>query len=208
LEIGRSFYLRAMHDTQSLSKVTPRTPNSGLLRTRVWYCETSHWSSHSQESPRLIFGTAKTSFFVAVDYSVGFGSYAGVTTLLLYVVDCQFQRARATSADTQESEQIRLQDTLKSAWKVVPFQGKQDILLAYCRPAKVQVPGRPNRGTDAQVVSRRGPYPFAFFTSSISGGTISNRFPTTATSAISKMGASESLFTATMLFAPFMPTMC
>jgi hypothetical protein len=84
----------------------------------------------------------KTSFFVAVDYSVGFGSYAGVTTLLLYVVDRQFQWARATSADAQESEQIRLPDTLKSAWKLVPFQGKQDILLAYCRPAKVQVPGR------------------------------------------------------------------
>src|SRR5215469_4258958 len=49
---------------------------------------------------------------------------------------------------------------------------------------------------------------FAFFTSSISGGTISNRFPTTATSAISKIGASESLLTATTERAPFIPTTC
>lgn len=51
-------------------------------------------------------------------------------------------------------------------------------------------------------------YPFAFFTSSINGGTISNKFPTTAKSAISKIGASESLLMATMLRAPFIPTMC
>jgi hypothetical protein len=49
---------------------------------------------------------------------------------------------------------------------------------------------------------------FAFFTSSISGGTISNRLPTAATSAISKMGASASLLMATMVREPFMPTMC
>jgi hypothetical protein len=84
----------------------------------------------------------KTSFLVAVDYSVGFGSYAGVTTLLLDVVDGQFQWADSTSIDTHESEQIRLPDTLKSAWKLVPFHGNQDILWAYCRPAKVHVPGR------------------------------------------------------------------
>jgi hypothetical protein len=84
----------------------------------------------------------KTSFLVAADYSVGFGSYAGITTLLLDVVDGQFQWTEATSIDTHETEQIRLPDTLKSAWKFVPFHGKQDILWAYCRPAKVQVTGR------------------------------------------------------------------
>ena len=50
--------------------------------------------------------------------------------------------------------------------------------------------------------------PFAFFTSSISGGTISNRLPTTAMSAISKIGASESLLMAMMLRDPFIPTTC
>jgi hypothetical protein len=84
----------------------------------------------------------KTSFLVAVDYSVGFGSYAGITTLLLNVVGGQFEWAEATNVDTHETEQIRLPDTLKSAWKIVPFHGKQDILLAYCRPAKVQLPGQ------------------------------------------------------------------
>lgn len=82
----------------------------------------------------------KPSFLVAVDYSVGFGSYAGVTTLLLDVVEDQFQWAEA-SIDTQEAEQIRLPATLKSAWKLVPFRGNQDILWVYCRPAKVQVAG-------------------------------------------------------------------
>jgi hypothetical protein len=84
----------------------------------------------------------KTSFLVAVDYSIGFGSYAGVTTLLLDVVDGQFQWAEATNIDTHETEQIRLPDTLKSAWKLVPFHGEQDILWTTCRPAKVQVKGR------------------------------------------------------------------
>jgi hypothetical protein len=87
-------------------------------------------------------GNGRTSFFVAVDYSIGFGSYAGVTTLLLDVVGDHFQWTEATSADTQETEQIRLSDTLRTAWKLAPFHGKQDILLTYCRPAKVQVSGR------------------------------------------------------------------
>ena len=42
-------------------------------------------------------GNGKTSFFVAVDYSIGFGSYAGVTTLLLDIVGDQFQWTEATS---------------------------------------------------------------------------------------------------------------
>jgi hypothetical protein len=88
------------------------------------------------------FGKGRTSFFVAVDYSVGFGSYTGVTTLLLDIVVDKFQWTEATEADTRQSEQIRLPDTLKTAWKLVPFHGKQDILLTYCRPAKVQVSGR------------------------------------------------------------------
>jgi hypothetical protein len=84
----------------------------------------------------------RTSFLIAVDYSIGFGSYAGVTTFPLDVADGKFQWAEATSVDTHEIEQIRLPDTLKSAWKLVPFHGNQDILMALCRPAKVQVPGR------------------------------------------------------------------
>ena len=53
-------------------------------------------------------------------------------------------------------------------------------------------------GTMGQVV---GPNAFTMTT-------ISKRFPTTAISAISKIGASESLFTARIVRAPFIPTMC
>lgn len=80
----------------------------------------------------------KTSFLVAVDYSVGFGSYAGITTLLLDVVEGQFQWAEATNINTHGTERIRLPATLKSAWKLVPFQQNHDILWVYCRPATVQ----------------------------------------------------------------------
>ena len=83
-----------------------------------------------------------TSFLVAVDYSAGFGSYAGVTTLLLDVVEREFQWADAIGIATHETERISLPETLKSAWKLVPYRGNQDILLVYCRPAKVQVAGR------------------------------------------------------------------
>lgn len=85
---------------------------------------------------------SKPSFLVAVDYSVGFGSYAGVTTLLMDVVGGEFQWADATNIDTHETEQISLPRTLKSAWKLVPYGESQDILWVYCRPAKVQVAGR------------------------------------------------------------------
>jgi hypothetical protein len=79
------------------------------------------------------------SFLVTVDYPVGFGSYAGVETLLLDVVDGQFRWAEATDIDTKKAEQIRLWKTLKATWKLVPFRRNHDILLVYCRPPKVQV---------------------------------------------------------------------
>src|SRR5207302_6266182 len=50
--------------------------------------------------------------------------------------------------------------------------------------------------------------PLAFLISSISGGTISNRFPTMPKSAISKIGASASLLMAMIVREPFMPTIC
>ena len=81
----------------------------------------------------------KTYFLVAVDYSVGFGSYAGVTTLLLDIADGQFRWAEATDVATKQAEQIRLPKTLRSSWKLVPFHGNHDILLVFCRPPKVQV---------------------------------------------------------------------
>src|SRR6478736_5207757 len=52
------------------------------------------------------------------------------------------------------------------------------------------------------------PPALAFFTSSVRAGRMSNRFPTTPKSAISKIGASASLLMAMMLREPFIPTMC
>lgn len=84
----------------------------------------------------------KTSFLVGVDYSVGFGSYAGVTTQILDVRDRQLQWAVATDINTNDAQPIRLPKTLKSQWKLIPFRKNKDILWVYCRPAKVEVSGR------------------------------------------------------------------
>lgn len=76
-----------------------------------------------------------SSFLVAVDYSVGFGSYAGVTTLLLDIRDREFRWVEALIPKTGHHEPIALKDTLKSAWKLVPSQRGKDILQLLCRPA-------------------------------------------------------------------------
>jgi hypothetical protein len=81
----------------------------------------------------------KTSFLVKVDYSVGFGSYTGVTALLLDVTYARFRWAEVTDIDTKQVERIRLPETLKSSWKLVPFRGNNDVLRVYCRAAQVQV---------------------------------------------------------------------
>jgi hypothetical protein len=93
------------------------------------------------EEVQLIGG--RITFLVAVDYSVGFGSYAGVTTQLLDVIERQFRWAESTNIDAKDVQPIRLPDTLKSAWKLVPSRaGNKDILWVYCRPAKVAFNGR------------------------------------------------------------------
>jgi hypothetical protein len=84
----------------------------------------------------------KSSFLVAVDYSIGFGSYAGVTTQILDVSEGQFRWILATNVNTKEVQPIRLPETLKSAWRLVQHRQNKDILWVYCRPAKVAVAGR------------------------------------------------------------------
>lgn len=76
-----------------------------------------------------------SSFLVAVDYSVGFGSYAGVTTLLLDIQDGKFHWVEALNSKTGQHDRIALPDTLKSAWRLVPYQRGEDILQVLCRPA-------------------------------------------------------------------------
>jgi hypothetical protein len=85
----------------------------------------------------------RSTVLVAVDYSIGFGSYAGVSTQLLDVIESQFRWAESTSSDANDVQPIRLPDTLKSAWKLVSSRaGNKDILWVYCRPAKVAFTGR------------------------------------------------------------------
>lgn len=92
------------------------------------------------EEAQLVAG--KTSFLVAVDYSVGFGSYTGITTQILDVRHGQFRWAMSTNSHTHEVQPIRLAETLKSGWKLVPYRNAtQDILLVYCRPSRVAAPG-------------------------------------------------------------------
>ena len=79
----------------------------------------------------------RTSFFVAVDYSAGFGSYAGTLTQPLDIIGGQFLWGKSNSTVSKTAEPIRLPENLKSAWKPVPFRnGNKDILLIFCRPAK------------------------------------------------------------------------
>ena len=61
--------------------------------------------------------------------------------MLLDVFEGQFRWAESIDMDTHEAEQIRLPQTLRSAWKLVPFHRNHDILRVYCRPAKVQTHG-------------------------------------------------------------------
>ncbi|MFZ0734499.1 MAG: hypothetical protein WAM79_19415 [Candidatus Sulfotelmatobacter sp.] len=79
--------------------------------------------------------TEKQTLLVTVDYSVGFGSYAGPTTFLLELDGPRFQWAQATNEGTKSIVKIALARTLKSDWKLSPSESGQDVLSFYCRPA-------------------------------------------------------------------------
>jgi hypothetical protein len=84
------------------------------------------------ERSRLNF-TADT-FLVTVDYSIGFGSYAGPATSLVDVHDEKIIWLKAVDADSHKNEPIDLPMTLKSDWKFLSIAGKKDILQVLCRP--------------------------------------------------------------------------
>jgi len=63
-----------------------------------------------------------------------------------------------------------------------------------------------NSAPSANSASKPSPYPA--FNAFVNAGTISNKSPTTPTSAISKIGAASSLLIAITVFAPFIPTKC
>lgn len=77
----------------------------------------------------------KQTLLVTVDYSAGFGSYAGPTTFLLQLDGPRFEWVQATSEGAKAIVKIALARTLKSDWKLSPSESGQDILSFYCRPA-------------------------------------------------------------------------
>ena len=77
----------------------------------------------------------KRTLLVTVDYSVGFGSYAGPTTFLLELAGPRFEWVQATSEGAKAIVKIALSRTLKSDWKLSSSESGQDILSFYCRPA-------------------------------------------------------------------------
>jgi hypothetical protein len=73
---------------------------------------------------------------VTVDYSAGFGSYSGPVTLPLEVEEGHLKWLMATKKGTNQREQIRLMNSLKTVWKFSDsIRGqRRDIFSAACRP--------------------------------------------------------------------------
>lgn len=100
--------------------------------------------------------------------------------------------------DQQESEWLRCGTGLN-----VTF----DSLVLGCKRTQGSEVGAPTTIEEpSKRIGEAHRYPLRI--SSISLGNSSSAFPTTPRSAKEKIGASSSLFTAMILFAPFIPTMC
>ena len=83
-----------------------------------------------------LYGDAKLTYLLTVDYSAGFGSYSGPTTSLVEVNSGHLRWIESTELRTGKTGEISLMDSLKTTWKLVDApdgKGKQ-ILLAQCRP--------------------------------------------------------------------------
>jgi hypothetical protein len=95
--------------------------------------------SDQLERPLAKIGQARIDssdsiFLVTVDYSIGFGPYAGPTTSLVGVRDGKIVWLKAIDADSRKEEPILLPKTLKFDWKFLPLEGKRDILQVSCHP--------------------------------------------------------------------------
>lgn len=82
----------------------------------------------------LIGGRPK-SFSLTVDYSAGFGSYAGPGTKFFDVAAGKIKWVQAKDEKTNKVEKIHVAQTLKTEWKLFPHGKNQDILEILCRPA-------------------------------------------------------------------------
>ena len=83
-----------------------------------------------------LYGDAKLTYLLTVDYSAGFGSYSGPITSLVEVKNGHLRWLQSTEPGTGKTGEISLMESLKTTWRLVAAprgKGKQ-ILLAQCRP--------------------------------------------------------------------------
>ena len=75
-------------------------------------------------------------FLLTVDYSVGYGSYAGPGTSLLRVSEANFHDVDALDPATQQRKPIRLLKALKSDWRMTTDSNVVEILSFTYGPAQ------------------------------------------------------------------------
>jgi hypothetical protein len=85
-------------------------------------------------TPARLYDAGPAVFAVTVDYSVGFGSYAGPTTSFVEPSRGQLRWLAAYDSSTGKPAEVRLPRTLKSDWQTVPRPGGLDILAVRCQP--------------------------------------------------------------------------
>ena len=73
-------------------------------------------------------------YFLTVDYSLGFGSYAGPTTTIFKVENAKISWQEAIDIRNKEKHKIFLESTLKTAWKILHKKNITKIFQVKCRP--------------------------------------------------------------------------
>jgi hypothetical protein len=83
-----------------------------------------------------LYGTARLTYLVTVDYSAGFGSYSGPITMLVEVHNGHLRWVEATDKGTGKKEKISVMKSLKTSWKIADSVSgaTKDFLEAACRP--------------------------------------------------------------------------
>ena len=97
-------------------------------------------ATHKLERPVAEIKTVKLvggkpdSFRLMVDYSAGWGSYAGPITMFIDVAGGKIKWIRAKDSSTGKSEKISVMRSLKTSWELSKSRQNQDILELACRP--------------------------------------------------------------------------
>lgn len=81
------------------------------------------------------------TFLLAVDYSIGMGSYAGPATSLVEIAGGALRIIEALDDTSKQREPIRLMRALKREWKLVSLHAGTTILSVSCHIKWPQPPG-------------------------------------------------------------------